>query len=119
MENPPTIVDLDAKRFVLPPHTPKPTSIDGQTEASASIWESSDGRVETGVWECTPGTVPAFRDGYDEVAHIVSGTATVTSNDGDVVQLSSGSTLVTPAGWKGTWTIHDTVRKVYVLRTIS
>lgn len=119
MENPPTIVDSDALRLLLPPHTLKPTSIDGQTESSVTIWESSDGRVETGVWECVPGTFTAFRDGYDEIAHIVSGMATVTSNDGEVVELSPGSTLVTPAGWKGNWTIHETVRKVYVLRTIG
>lgn len=118
MENPPTIVDSDAKLLALPPHSPKPTSIDGQTETSTTIWESFDGHVETGVWECTTGTFTAFRDGYDEIAHIVSGSATVTSSDGVVVEIGPGSILVTPSGWRGTWTVHDTVRKVYVTRTL-
>lgn len=115
----PTIADADALVLELPPHTPKPTSLDGQTESSATLWESEDGLLETGVWECTPGTFTAFRDGYDEIAHIVSGSATVESNDGAIVQLAPGSTLITPAGWKGTWIVHDTVRKVYVIRTLA
>lgn len=119
MEAVPTINASDANTMPLPPHAPKPTSLDGQTESIASIWKSEDGVVETGVWECTPGTFTASRDGYDEVAHVVSGTATVTSTAGDVIALGPGSTLVTPAGWTGTWTVHETIRKIYVVRTLS
>lgn len=119
MEAIPTIHAPDANAMQLPPHAPKPTSIDGQTESSATIWMSGDGVTETGVWECTVGTFTASRDGYDEVAVILSGTATVTSDAGDVVHLGPGSTIVTPAGWTGTWIVHETMRKVYVLRTIS
>jgi len=119
MQAVPTSHTPDANALPLPPHAPKPTSIDGQTESSSSTWTSDDGLVETGVWECTAGTFTASRDGYDEVAVILSGTATVTSDAGDTVVVGPGSTLVTPAGWTGTWTVHDAVRKVYVLRTIS
>lgn len=117
-EHPPTIHDADALGVALPPHQPKPTSLDGQTESSHTLWESPDGLVEVGVWECTPGTFTAFRDGYDEVAHIHVGRATVTSETGDKAHLGPGSTLVTPAGWKGTWQVHETIRKTYILRTI-
>jgi uncharacterized protein len=115
----PTIHSPNANALPLPPHAPKPTSLDGQTESALSIWKSVDGVAETGVWECTVGTFTASRDGYDEVAVILSGTATVTSETGDVVNLGPGSTLVTPAGWKGTWTVHETIRKVYFLRTLN
>jgi uncharacterized cupin superfamily protein len=119
VESVPTIHSSNANSMPLPPHAPKPTSLDGQTESIASIWKSKDGSVETGVWECTPGTFTATRDGYDEVAHVVSGSATVTSGSGDVVSLVPGSTLVTPAGWTGSWTVHETMRKIYVVRTVS
>jgi len=119
MEFVPTIHANDANTLPLPPHVPKPTSIDGQTESSEVIWKSVDGIVETGVWECTAGTFTASRDGYDEVATILSGTATVVSSGGDTVDLGPGSTLVTPAGWTGTWTVHETMRKVFVLRTLG
>lgn len=117
-EQPPTIHAADARTVDLPPHTPKPTSVDGQTESSLTLWESSDGVVEVGVWECTPGTFTAFRDGYDEVAQILAGTATVMPESGDPIELVPGSTLVTPSGWKGSWRVHETIRKTYILRTI-
>ena len=103
----------------LPMPTPKPTSMSGQTESSRDIWISPDGQFETGVWECSPGVFTASRDGYDEVATILSGTATVTDSHGLVSEIGPGSVLVTPAGWSGTWTVHETLRKVYTIRTIA
>jgi uncharacterized cupin superfamily protein len=119
MESVPTVHAADVNTMPLPPHAPKPTSIDGQTESALTLWKSSDGVAETGVWECTAGNFTAARDGYDEVAVILSGTATVTSDLGEVVELGPGSTLVTPAGWTGTWTVHETIRKAYFIRTIQ
>jgi uncharacterized cupin superfamily protein len=119
MDAVPTIHTTDANSMPLPAHVPKPTSLDGQTETSAPTWTSEDGTAETGVWECTAGTFTARRDGYDEVAIILSGTATVRSDAGETVDLGPGSTLVTPAGWTGVWTVHDTVRKVYVIRNLA
>lgn len=105
----------DSRSVQLPPHQPKPTSRDGQTESSLTVWESADGRIEVGVWECTAGTFTAFRDGYDEVAQILSGTATVTGDDGTSVEIGPGSTLIQPHGWRGTWTVHTAIRKSYVI----
>lgn len=101
----------------LPAGSPKPTSLDGQLESSLDIWVSEDGSLETGIWECSPGTFTATREGYDEVATILSGRATVVDGDGVVTELAAGSVLVTPAGWTGTWTVHESMRKVYVIRT--
>ena len=114
----PTIHEADAASITLPAASLKPTSLTGQTESSLTLWESPDGHAQLGVWECSPGTFMARRDGYDEIAHIVFGTATVTSEAGDISELGPGSAFVTPAGWSGTWTIHETVRKTYVVRTI-
>ncbi|MEN9740065.1 MAG: hypothetical protein RLZ72_331 [Actinomycetota bacterium] len=110
---------LDATTITLPDPQPKPTSLDGQLESSLELWVSADGELESGVWECSPGTFTASRDGYDEVCTIVSGRATVTDSDGVVTELSAGSALVTPAGWRGTWVVHETVRKTYVIRNLA
>jgi uncharacterized cupin superfamily protein len=115
----PTIHEADVASIAMPAATLKPTSQNGQTESTLSLWTSPDGNYEMGVWECSPGTFTARRDGYDEVAHIVAGTATVSSVAGDTVELAPGSVFVTPEGWTGTWTIHDTLRKTYFIRTIS
>ena len=115
----PTIHEADAASLTLPVATPKPTSLTGQTESSRTVWESPDGTVQLGVWECSPGTFTATREGYDEVAQILFGSATITTDEGQTCKLGPGSVFVTPAGWSGTWTVHETVRKTYVVRTIS
>lgn len=114
----PGIVD-NARGAQLPAPAPKPTSRDGQLESSLELWTSADGAVETGVWECSPGTFDASRNGYDEVCVIVAGRATVTDSDGIVSELGPDTVFVTPNGWSGVWVIHETLRKVYVIRTLA
>ncbi|MGW3497102.1 cupin domain-containing protein [Streptomyces sp. NPDC001020] len=107
----------DAASADLPPATPKPTSTTGQQETTRILWQSPDRVVEVGVWECDAGHFTAVRDGYDEVCQVLTGSATVHTDGGEAVELRPGSTLTMPAGWRGTWQIHETLRKVYVVRT--
>ena len=109
------IVLHGADEAVLGPHAPKPTSSTaGQTEAALTVWTAAGG-AETGVWEATPGTFAATRDGYHEVCQILSGRATITPTGGAPVEIGPGDTLVTPAGWTGVWEVHETLRKTYVV----
>lgn len=105
-----------AANIELPSGTNKPTSLTGQIETFTDVWVSPDGALETGVWECTAGTFTATRVGYDEIALISSGTATVTDSHGVVSELEPGTLFVTPAGWEGTWVLHETMRKTYTIR---
>ncbi|WP_406415758.1 cupin domain-containing protein [Streptomyces sp. NBC_00873] len=107
----------DAVTTDLPTACPKPTSTTGQQETSHTLWTSPDGLVEVGVWECDPGHFTATREGYDEICQVLSGTATVDTEGGESVELRPGATLAMPAGWRGTWQVHETIRKVYVVRT--
>ncbi|MFV5997515.1 cupin domain-containing protein [Streptomyces sp. NPDC056231] len=107
----------DAASADLPPARPKPTSTTGQQETTRTLWHSPDGLVEVGVWECDPGHFTATRDGYDEVCQVLTGSATVRAEGGEAFELRAGSTLTMAAGWRGTWQIHETLRKVYVART--
>jgi uncharacterized cupin superfamily protein len=45
-----------------------------------------DGEKSAGIWQCTPGPSYWVRDENE---------------------------VIFPTGWKGTWDIHETVRKVY------
>lgn len=107
----------DAASTGLSPARPKPTSTTGQQETTRTLWESPDGLVEVGVWECDPGHFTATRDGYDEICQVLAGSATVHTDGGESVELRPGSTLAMPAGWRGSWQVHETIRKVYVVRT--
>lgn len=72
------------------------------------------GGAEAGLWECEPGS---FRRQVDraEVMHLLAGRCTFTPDAGQPIELSGGDTLFFPAHTQGTWVIHDTVRKVYVI----
>ncbi len=100
---------------------PKPTTLTkGQTEATAPLWSSEDGKTNIGIWECTPGHFTADRSQMGEYCHILAGSATVSNHDGSESRdISAGDLLVLPQGWKGQWVIHIHMRKLYILSATS
>ncbi len=73
-----------------------------------------DGELSVGIWEHGPG---ASRDvETDEVFVVLSGRATVQVEEGPTLELVPGSVGVLAAGARTVWTVHDTLRKVYVTR---
>ena len=116
---------IDLKTFqklnsvVLGNFKPKPTSIsENQEEAAVQLWVSEDGKTKIGVWECTQGEFTADRSKEAEYCHILSGSASVQNhNDSHSRNLGSGDLLVLPIGWKGSWIIHEHLRKLYVLQS--
>ena len=52
----PTITVLSGSTVAVPPAALKPNSIDGQMESVLMAWISPDEAIETGIWECSPGT---------------------------------------------------------------
>jgi len=88
--------------------------ISGEPQAFA-LELSNDGHVQTGIWECTPGSFPSKRDGCCELMHFVAGDATITDADGTVREVRPGAVIFVPDGWQGTWDIRETVRKTYTI----
>lgn len=96
----------------LGPHAPKPTSIEGeQTEAAISVWQA--GGIDTGLWECTPGVFTAERNGYSEICTILSGRVTIEVVGAEPEEFGPGDVMVMPSGWRGTWRVHEPLRKHY------
>jgi uncharacterized protein len=96
----------------LPAPRPKPTSRSSQLESTVNLWDG--GVTAAGVWECGPGEFTADRSSTTEVCHIISGSGTVTGEDGVSAEIGPGSLLVLPRGWRGTWVVRETIRKSYV-----
>nr|WP_254259690.1 cupin domain-containing protein [Leucobacter chinensis] len=95
-------------------HGPKPTAVtEGLTEASLPIW--SEGNISTGLWECTEGAFTAFRDGYTEICTIVSGSVTLEAEGEKPWRFGPGDVIVMPSGWKGTWVVHEPLRKHFTI----
>jgi uncharacterized cupin superfamily protein len=74
-----------------------------------------DERMETGIWEVTPGVFDAVHGPYVEFMHFVAGDATITAADGQVHEIGPGVALTVPSGWRGRWAVRETVRKSYVI----
>jgi hypothetical protein len=97
------------------PFQDKPTTTTpGQQERSATAWAVGD-HVRTGYWECGSGTFTAVRDGVHEICYITAGRASLHDATGSVTEVGPGTILVLPAGWRGTWEVHEPVEKMLVL----
>ena len=71
-----------------------------------------EGEPEIGVWEMTPGAATDVE--VDEVFVVLSGSATLVMPGVDPVELIAGSVVQLAAGMSTTWTVHETLRKIYV-----
>jgi uncharacterized cupin superfamily protein len=86
------------------------TVVEGDPYAGSRALAAVAG-AEVGVWEMTPGTATDVE--VDEVFVVLSGSATVEFEDGTVLELGPSSTVRLRAGDRTTWTVRETLRKVY------
>ncbi|MFC9490170.1 cupin domain-containing protein [Streptomyces hydrogenans] len=86
--------------------------VSGSPEVSSKVlWEAEDGRQIRGIWQITPGVVTDVE--VDEICVVIDGVATVEVEGGETFTVASGDVVVLNAGDRTTWTIHETLRKVY------
>ncbi len=76
-----------------------------------TLFESEDGRIIRGVWQCTPGAVSDVEQ--DELFVVVAGRASVEVEGGPTLELYPGVAGVLARGAKTVWTVTETLRKVY------
>ncbi len=91
---------------------PEANVVSGKPRAAGKLLQG-DGRAETGIWECTPGT---FTWDYDtrQSLCVVSGSATVRVGR-RTLALKPGSAVFIAAGTHARWTVTKTLRKLYTL----
>lgn len=93
-----------------------PTALEGTPRTWGKlIHRNPDGSSETGIWHCSPGTWTCHVTA-DEFCHFLSGRCTYTHDDGEVIEVSPGTAAFFPKDWRGTCAVHETVRKVYMIR---
>ncbi len=74
-----------------------------------------DGAVlGVGVWQHSPGVSTDVE--ADEVFVVLRGRATIEVAGGPSLEVGPGDVGLLPAGARTTWTVHETLRKVYVVR---
>lgn len=90
--------------------------IAGQSKTSGVLLSrEADGRAESGIWVCTPGTWHCVLTS-DELCHFLSGRCTYTHESGEVIEITPDTAAFFPKGWEGQCQVHETVRKVYMIR---
>ncbi|GAA2793997.1 cupin domain-containing protein [Kitasatospora paracochleata] len=88
--------------------------VSGDPEVTGKVvWESEDGRRLRGIWQITPGVVTDTE--ADELFVVLSGRATVEVENGPTLEVGPGDLAVLRAGDRTTWTVHETLRKVYAI----
>lgn len=103
------VLDVDA----AVPTTPldPATVVDGAPQAGSRALAAVAG-VEVGVWEMSPGAATDVE--VDEVFVVLAGSASVSFEDGESVELGPGSVVRLRAGEHTTWVVYETLRKIYV-----
>ncbi|MBI2717601.1 MAG: cupin domain-containing protein [Rhizobiales bacterium] len=93
-----------------------PTMIEGHSHTSGLvIHKGPNGENECGIWICTPGHWNCHVVS-DEFCHFLLGRATYVHQSGEVIEIVPGTAAYFPKGWQGTCRVHETVRKVYMIR---
>lgn len=93
-----------------------PTMIEGVSRTSGKLlYRRPDQGAETGIWVCTPGLWNCHVTS-DELCHFLSGRCTYTHASGEVIEFHPDTAAYFPKDWKGTCRVHETVRKVYMIR---
>jgi len=86
--------------------------VDGLPAAGYTVLDAL-GDTEIGVWEMSVGTATDTED--DEVFVVVSGRASIHFDADDrTIVVGSGDVVRLTAGMQTTWTVTETLRKVYI-----
>ncbi len=77
-------------------------------------YASADKSLRVGTWEAAPGK---FRRAVvdAEFSHFIAGHATFDCDDGRRYEFRAGDAAWFPPATQGTWTIHQALRKTYVV----
>ena len=51
-----------------------------------------------------------------EFCHFLEGRATYVHESGDVIEITPDTAAFFPKDWKGVCTVHETIKKVYMIR---
>ena len=93
-----------------------PTMIAGTSQmAGILLSREPNGRVESGIWTCTPG-IWQCEVTSDEYCHFLEGSCTYTHESGEHIDIEPDTLAFFPRGWKGPCEVRRTMRKVYMIR---
>lgn len=95
---------------------PSAQPLEGDVVVRSGVdFATEDRKVVSGVWESEPGVSRWEFLTRGEIIHVVAGRMTVQRDDEEPTEVTAGTTAYFPIGWCGVWTVHETLRKVFVV----
>ncbi len=82
--------------------------------STCEAYANPDRTLRVGTWEAAPGQ---FRRAVvdAEFSHFIAGHATFDADDGRRYEFRAGDAAWFPPSTRGTWTVHEALRKTYVV----
>ncbi|GGD86175.1 cupin [Aureimonas endophytica] len=112
-----TLLLFDPNKVAPEDGAPPPDRVLAGTPINRTWNFEDDGAgLYSGIWEAEPGE---WRVDYSEweFCHILAGHSVLTEEGGAPVELKAGTSFVIRPGFKGTWRVVETTRKLYVIRS--
>ncbi|MEJ2015451.1 MAG: cupin domain-containing protein [Limibacillus sp.] len=94
---------------------PEAFTTSDKTEIISEYHTSSDERILVGVWECAPCREEIDAYPVDELMSVISGSVTLTREDGSSETFTKGDHFFIAKGTKCVWEITETLRKYYMI----
>ncbi len=94
---------------------PEAFTTEDHTELNHTLFETEDGKILSGVWECAPCVEDIEAYPVHEMMTVISGSLTVTNADGTAETFTSGDSFYIAKGTKLRWEITDRLRKFYMI----
>jgi uncharacterized cupin superfamily protein len=104
--------ELEESLLAEPDATPLSGDI---TVRSHVAFRSDDDKILSGTWETETGVSRWEFLTTGEIIQVLSGHMTVQRDGGEAVELTAGDTAYFPVGWTGIWTVHERLRKMFVI----
>ena len=88
---------------------------DDTSETNHTFFQTADESILTGVWECAPTREEIESYPVHEMMTVISGSVTLTNEDGESQTYTAGDTFFVAKGAKVVWEITETLRKFYMI----
>lgn len=79
------------------------------------VEQTADGKLRTGVWEITPGTIRSIKGGVWEYCHILSGVSELIEDGKEPIRIQAGDSFVMKPDYIGKWRCIETTRKIWII----
>lgn len=105
------LADMKASNFT----DPDDFTTGDKTELIDMHFATEDEKILVGVWECAPCREEIDSYPAHELMSVISGSVTVTDDDGNAHTFAAGDVFFIPRGTRCVWEITATLRKTFMI----